>query len=206
MFPPQLALVGDRIALLPMQPEHADGLVAAAADGELWQNRFTGIPNAQMVQEYIARALSDRDKHGARPFVTTLADTGQIIGSTRFAKIDERNRNCEIGFSWIAKSRQGSFVNPEARYLMFCYAFDHQHWLRVQIQADALNLQSRAALRKLGATEEGILRRDRVMRDGRVRDSAIYSIVDTDWPQVRAGLEARLQGLGLAPQLKLLNV
>jgi len=204
-FPPQLSLIGDRIALLPMRAEHAAGMLAASSDGELWQSIYTAVPGPKTVDDYIASALADRDQHGARPFVTTLADSGQIVGSTRFSRVDHGNRKCEVGYSWIAKSLQGSFVNPEARYLMFRYAFEHMRWLRVQIQADALNLQSRAALRKLGATEEGILRNDRIMRGGRVRDSAIYSIIDTDWPQVRENLESRLAGLGITPRLELVN-
>jgi RimJ/RimL family protein N-acetyltransferase len=204
-FPQQLALTGHRIALLPMRAQHAEGMLAAASDGELWQSLYTEVPGPKTVDDYIARALTDRDQHGARPFVTILADSGQIVGSTRFTKVDHGNRKCEIGYSWIAKSWQGSFANPEARYLMFRYAFEHMPWLRVQIQADALNLQSRAALRKLGATEEGVVRNDRIMRGGRVRDSAIYSVINTDWPRVRESLEARLVGLGVAPRLELVN-
>ncbi len=196
-----IALVGSRVALQPMQREHLHGMIAAVDDGALWQSRLTPIATPQAMPDYIERALAGDQAGTMQSFVTTLLQSGEIVGSTRFWRIDASNRKCEIGHTWIARSWQGSFVNPEAKYLMLRYAFEHQQRLRVQFQTDALNTQSRAALRKLGAVEEGIARNERIMSDGRVRDSVQFSIIAAEWPALRLQLEARLAALGIVPQL-----
>ncbi|MEN3067402.1 GNAT family protein [Uliginosibacterium sediminicola] len=198
-----VALIGARVALQPMQREHLAGMIAAVDDGALWQSRLTPIATPQAMPDYIERALTGYQAGHMQPFVTTLLQSGEIVGSTRFWRIEPSNRKCEIGHTWIARSWQGSFVNPEAKYLMLRYAFEHQQRLRVQFQTDALNAQSRAALRKLGAVEEGIARNERIMPDGRVRDSVQFSIIAAEWPALRLQLEARLSALGIVPQLRI---
>ncbi|MDB5814162.1 MAG: acetyltransferase, family [Rhodocyclales bacterium] len=194
------SLIGQKVVLHPMQLAHADALVAAAADGELWSLGMSRIPRADTVHAYIDTALAGRRAGTAIPFVTTLADSGRIVGATRFWQIDTANRKREIGSTWIARSWQGSFVNAEAKYLMLRHAFEYAKCIRVQLQTDALNARSRAAILKLGAREEGIARNERIMPDGRVRDSVQFSIIDAEWPEVRARLETRLAALGIAPQ------
>ncbi|WP_341677049.1 GNAT family protein [Niveibacterium sp. SC-1] len=126
------------------------------------------------------------------PFVTELRETGEVVGSTRFWKIDRRHRKLEIGSTWIAQRWQRSFVNTEAKYLMLRYAFEDLACVRVQLTTDELNQKSRAAILRLGAKEEGVLRHERIMPDGRKRNSVRFSIIDEEWPEVRARLEARL--------------
>jgi RimJ/RimL family protein N-acetyltransferase len=127
------------------------------------------------------------------PSATVLRETGQVIGSTRFWKIDRVNRKLEIGSTWIAASWQKSFVNTEAKYLMLRHAFEAMACVRVQFTTDEINAKSRAAILRLGAKQEGIVRHERIMPDGRKRNSVRFSIVDDEWPAVKEQLEARLR-------------
>lgn len=190
------ALTGPRIQLRPLCSTDAGALVAAAADGELWRLPFTVVPSAETVDAYVRHALDDAAARTVRPFVTVIRATGQVVGATRFWKIDRTNRKLEIGSTWLAATWQKSFVNTEAKYLMLCEAFDAMACVRVQFTTDESNAASRAAILRLGATEEGRIRHERIMPDGRKRNSVRFSIIDDEWPPVRARLEARL---GLEP-------
>jgi len=185
-------LEGPRILLRPLQPDDAPALVLAASDGELWNLPFTVVPSAATVQGYIDTALQGRDAGAVLPYVTVLKETGEVIGSTRFWKVDRVNRKLEIGSTWIAARWQRSFVNTEAKYLMLRHAFDELGCVRVQFTTDEINARSRAAILRLGAQQEGIVRNERIMPDGRRRNSVRFSVIEEEWPQVRAGLEARL--------------
>ena len=185
-------LPGQRIVLRPMLIGDADALVAAAADGELWSLPFTVVPSAKTVHDYIARALEGQRQGHVMPFVTTLRDTGQVIGSSRFWKIDRVNRKLEIGHTWLARSWQRSYANTEAKLLMLGLAFDTMGCIRVQLQTDERNAASRAAILRLGAQQEGIIRNERIMPDGYRRNSVRFSIIEREWPGVKQGLQARL--------------
>lgn len=185
-------LTGQRIQLRPIRPEDADDLVAAASDGRLWELPFTIVPSADTIHDYIRIALDGQAVGTVIPYVTCLRDTGQIIGSTRFWKVDYKNRKLEIGHTWIAASWQKSFVNTEAKYLMLRHAFEEMGCIRVQLTTDETNLKSRAAILRLGAKEEGVIRYERIMPDGRRRNSVRFSIIEEEWPDVRLGLERRL--------------
>ncbi|WP_455924536.1 GNAT family N-acetyltransferase [Pseudomonas putida] len=187
------ALEGPRILLRPLQPEDATALVAAASDGELWNLPFTVVPSAATVQGYIDAALKGYDAGTVLPYVTVLKDTGEVIGSTRFWKVDRVNRKLEIGSTWIAARWQRSFVNTEAKYLMLRHAFEVLGCVRVQFTTDEINARSRAAILRLGAKQEGIVRNERIMPDGRKRNSVRFSVIDEEWAEVRALLEGRLQ-------------
>jgi RimJ/RimL family protein N-acetyltransferase len=128
------------------------------------------------------------------PFVIQINEPKRvIIGSTRFWKIDWQNRNLEIGWTWLAKSWQRTFVNTEAKLLMLGFAFERLNCIRVQFTTDEINEISCAAILRLGAKQEGILRQDFIMPDGRKRDSVQFSIIDEEWPEVRRGLEEKLK-------------
>ena len=187
-------LVGPRIQLRPMLVSDGPELVQAAADGDLWKLPYTSVPSAETVDRYIRTALDGRADGTIIPFVTQILEPKRVvIGSTRFWKIDWQHRNLEIGWTWLAKSWQRTFVNTEAKFLMLCFAFERLKCVRVQFTTDETNKASSASILRLGATQEGILRHDFIMPDGRKRDSALFSIIDEDWPQVRARLEARLK-------------
>ena len=189
----QPSLTGPRILLRPLLASDAAALVAAAADGELWRLPFTVVPSAETVDVYIGNALAGQAAGTVMPFATVLRETGQVIGSTRFWKIDRVHRKLEIGSTWIAASWQKSFVNTEAKYLMLRHAFEAMACVRVQFTTDEINAKSRAAILRLGAKQEGIVRHERIMPDGRKRNSVRFSIIDDEWPAVKEQLEMRLR-------------
>ncbi|AMP09231.1 acetyltransferase domain protein [Collimonas arenae] len=185
-------LVGQRIRLRPLLASDAPALVAAASDGKLWNLPFTVVPSSETVQSYIRTALDGQAAGTVMPFVTEILETGQVIGSTRFWKIDRQHRKLEIGSTWIAATWQGTYVNTEAKFLMLCYAFEVLNCVRVQFTTDEINEKSRRAILRLGAKQEGIVRHERIMPDGRKRNSVRFSIIDDEWPQVRKNLEQKL--------------
>ncbi|HXQ99419.1 MAG TPA: GNAT family protein, partial [Pseudomonas sp.] len=170
----QVTLSGDKVALLPLQAEHARRLVLAAEDGELWNMHVTVIPGPGTVEQYIDSALAGRLSGSMLPFAIVRRDTGQIVGSTRFWKIDRKNRKLEIGHTWLSQSVQRSGLNTEMKYLLLCHAFEVMQCVRVQFTTDELNEQSRAAILRIGAKQEGIVRHERIMPDGRKRNSVRF--------------------------------
>ncbi|WP_025123518.1 MULTISPECIES: GNAT family N-acetyltransferase [unclassified Serratia (in: enterobacteria)] len=186
-------LIGDHIELWPLQPEHREAMLSAAADGELWNLKVTAVPNASTIDNYIATAVAGRDAGSMLPFVIVQRASGRIVGSTRFWKIDRTNRKMEIGHTWLSQSVQRSGVNTEAKYLLLGYAFDVLQAVRVQFTTDELNDKSRAAILRIGAKQEGIVRHERIMPDGRKRNSVRFSIIDDEWSEVKASLEALLR-------------
>ncbi|MBX8470816.1 GNAT family N-acetyltransferase [Pseudomonas sp. RIT778] len=193
----QTTLQGQGIILRPLQYTDADALLHAAADGELWNLTVTVVPSATTVDAYLKKPLDGREAGTVMPFVIVLKETGEVIGSTRFWKIDPLNRKLEIGSSWISARFQKTFVNTEAKYLMLRHAFEVLDCVRVQFTTDENNQKSRNAILRLGAQQEGIVRHERIMPDGRKRNSVRFSIIDDEWPQVRLNLERKLADYGL---------
>lgn len=185
-----LALHGRRVTLRPMQPEDRAPLLAAAADGELWRLPVTVVPGEATIDDYMDKAWAGQAAGTMLPFVTVV--DGTVVGSTRFWKLDRQNRKTEIGHTWIAASWQRSVVNTEAKFLMLRHAFEELGLIRVQFTTDVLNERSRAAILRLGAVQEGIVRYERIMPDGRRRDSVRFSIIEPEWPAVRGRLLERL--------------
>lgn len=186
------SLLGWRVRLRPLERNDASALVAAASDGALWNLRHTVVPSAATVDRYVASAVEGRDAGTVMPFVVEDLATALPIGSTRFWKIDRANRKLEIGHTWYARSWQRTYANTEAKYLMLRHAFDVLGCVRVQFTTDELNAPSRAAILRLGARQEGIVRHERIMPDGRKRNSVRFSIIDDEWPEVKRALERRL--------------
>ena len=186
-------LDGARVRLEPMRRDHLDALTEIGQYDELWKWTRARADTRESMSEYMEEALTDAERGSAVPFVTIDKISGSIVGSTRFGNIDPPNRRVEIGWTWIAPPFQRSYVNTEAKYLMLRHAFDVWDCARVELKTDALNEKSRNAMRRLGAVEEGILRRHMLTYTGRFRDTVFYSILDHEWPAVRARLEARLR-------------
>jgi len=191
-MPLPITLTGPRIELRPLALTDPAALVAAAADGALWNSPYTVVPSAATVDDYIREALEGCAQGTVLPFVTVLRASGEVIGATRFWKIDRRHRKLEIGSTWLAARWQKTFVNTEAKYLMLRAAFEDLACVRVQLTTDENNAASRAAIARLGAVEEGIIRHERIMPNGRKRNSVRFSIIDDEWPAVKMRLEARL--------------
>jgi len=190
-------LTGDFIRLEPMQRTHLDALVAVGTDPTLWQWTPEQVTTREAMVRYMDTALAERDAGSAYPFVTVIAATGGVIGSTRYANIVPAHRRLEIGWTWITPAWQRSPVNTEAKFLMLRCAFETLRYHRVEIKTDALNVRSRAAIERLGATFEGVFRKHVVCSTGRVRDTAWYSIVDTEWPIIKMTLQQKLvRGVG----------
>jgi N-acetyltransferase len=172
--------------------EHVEPMFAAASDQDLWRWTTTQIASMDDMRTYVEAALAAQKEGAALPFATLDASTGDIIGSTRFANIDRANRRVEIGWTWLRRDRQRTGCNTEAKYLMLSHAFDVLGCIRVELKTDALNERSRAAIRRIGGVEEGILRAHMVTASGRLRDTVYYSILSGEWPAVRARLEEML--------------
>lgn len=192
----QVTLTGNNVVLMPLQTEHAERLLQAAEDGELWNMKVTVIPGPSTVGQYIATALAGRESGSVMPFAIVRRDTGQIVGSTRFWKIDRKNRKLEIGHTWLGQSVQRSGLNTEMKYLLLEYAFEVMKCVRVQFTTDELNEKSRAAILRIGAKQEGIVRHERIMPDGRKRNSVRFSIIDDEWPEVKAMLSEKMARVG----------
>jgi len=187
-----ITLTGTTVELRPLQREHSAALVQAAADGQLWNLKVTNVPGPDTVDKYVDIALAGRDAGTMIPFAIVRRDTGEIVGSTRFWKVDRVNRKLEIGHTYLSQSVQKSGVNTEAKLLLLTHAFEVMECVRVQFTTDELNEKSRAAILRLGAVQEGIVRHERIMPDGRKRNSVRFSIIDPEWLQVKAGLLAKL--------------
>lgn len=188
----QVTLTGNNVVLMPLQTEHAERLLQAAEDGELWNMKVTVIPGPSTVGQYVATALAGRESGSVMPFAIVRRDTGQIVGSTRFWKIDRKNRKLEIGHTWLSQSVQRSGLNTQMKYLLLEYAFEVMKCVRVQFTTDELNENSRAAILRIGAKQEGIVRHERIMPDGRKRNSVRFSIIDDEWSEVKAMLSAKM--------------
>ncbi|HZZ13009.1 MAG TPA: GNAT family protein [Paraburkholderia sp.] len=192
----QPTLTGQTVELVPLRQEHTQALLDAAADGQLWNMKLTVVPGPDPVDGYVAAALSGRDNGTVMPFAIVSRDTAKIVGSTRFWKIDPVNRKLEIGHTWLGRSSQRTGANTEAKYLLLRYAFETLQCVRVQFTTDELNEASRAAILRIGAKLEGIVRHERIMPDGRKRNSVRFSLIDDEWAQVKAMLEAKLRRTG----------
>jgi RimJ/RimL family protein N-acetyltransferase len=193
-----LTLDGRHVRLAPLSASHLEALCAVGLDEALWRLSTVRMQNRQDMTEYVAAALAEQARGVALPFVTIERSSNRVIGSTRFGNIDRGNRRVEIGWTWLARPWQRTAANSEAKLLMLRHAFEVWGCLRVELKTDALNQQSRQAMLRIGAREEGILRSHMLVWDGRRRDSAYYSILDAEWPRVREQLIARLERGGQA--------
>ena len=186
-------LEGAHVRLEPLSPAHLEGLCAVGLDPDLWTWIPTQVLDRKGMQEYVETALDEQRRGVSLPFATTLKADGRVIGSTRYANISLRDRRVEIGWTWIAKPWQRSAVNTEAKLLMLRHAFETLGCVRVELKTDGMNEKSRNAILRLGAKQEGIFRKHMLTYSGRLRDTVYFSILDDEWPAVRAGLEAKLK-------------
>jgi RimJ/RimL family protein N-acetyltransferase len=187
-----ITLEGRTIRLEPLSLDHHAALCEVAFDDDIWRWTTTMIRTPEDLRAYIELALKWQSEGHALPFATIEQASGRVVGSTRFGNIERAHRRVEIGWTWIGKSWQRTPVNTEAKYLMLRHAFETRGCIRVELKTDVLNERSRKAILRIGAKEEGILRKHMIVPSGRIRDSVYYSIVDTEWPAVKARLEEQL--------------
>lgn len=188
-LPAPVPLQGQTVRLEPLMRDHVPGLLEAAKDPEIW--RHTAF--AKRPEDYFERALNDQAAGEQVPFVVRLVESGRLAGMSRLFEIDTHHRRCEIGYTWYIRDVWGTRVNPEAKLLLLAHCFEDWRARRVQFKTDHENLRSQAAIEKLGAVREGVLRAHMIRPDGSRRDSMIYSITREEWPEVKTRLEARVR-------------
>ena len=187
--PPVLA--GDHVRLEPLRPDHADGLRAATADGELWRCWYTSVPAPDAVEGYIEAALAQQARGQALAFAV-LDAAGDIVGSTRFYDLDPAVPRLQIGYTWYARRVQRTGLNTQAKLLLLGHAFEALGCVCVGFQTSWFNHASRTAITRLGAKQDGVLRSHLRHADGSLRDTVAFSILDSEWPAVKRHLRERL--------------
>lgn len=186
-----VTLTGDLVRLEPLGQQHHDGLVRAVRDGELWDLFYTQVPRPEQMRAEIDRRLKLHAEGRWLPFATLRTD-GTVIGMTSYLNVEPAHRHVEIGSTWNALSAQRSGTNTESKLLLLTHAFETLGCIAVEFRTHWLNQQSRAAISRLGAKQDGVLRQHQVMPDGTLRDTAVFSIIDSEWPAIRKELRRRL--------------
>ncbi|WP_043441645.1 GNAT family N-acetyltransferase [Arthrobacter sp. L77] len=190
-------LRGRRVILEPLAPDHHDGLVAAARDGDLWTLWYTSVPAPEGMRREIDRRLALQESGSMLPFTARLVDPrtggpGPVIGMTTYMNIDQATPRVEIGSTWNAASAQRTGTNTESKYLLLRHAFEDFGCPAVEFRTHWINHQSRAAIERLGAKQDGVLRSHSRTRDGELRDTVVYSVLAHEWPMVRDNLLYRM--------------
>src|SRR6266704_1940786 len=188
-----VTLEGVQVRLEPLAKAHLEGLALVGLDEELWRWIPAPVGTREEMAAYIETALSEQERGMSLPFAIVEKAAGRTIGSTRYGNIDRTHHRVEIGWTWVARQWQRTAVNTEAKYLLLKHAFETLGCMRVELKTDSLNERSRAAILRIGAREEGICRNHMITASGRVRNTVYFSIIDSEWPAVKAGLEAKLR-------------
>ena len=180
------------VSLVPLELKHHDDLVEAVKDGELWSLWYTSVPEPDKMRAEIERRLGLQRQGSMLPFAVIEKSTGMAVGMTTFMNIDAANRHVEIGSTWYRKRVQRSGLNTECKLLLLTHAFERLSCIAVEFRTHSFNQQSRAAIERLGAKLDGVLRQHQIGRNGTLRDTCAYSILDREWPTVKAHLMHRL--------------
>jgi N-acetyltransferase len=191
----QVTLEGKYVLLSPPSINDLDGLSSAAQDGEIWNIPYALFPKISEMSKYLQDLLKEKEQQPTKtilPFIITHKRSNKIVGTTRFLNIDYENYRVEIGHTWIAKSFRRTAVNTESKLLMLQHAFENLNCIAVEIRTDLLNIVSRKAIERLGAKQDGILRNHKIMRNGRIRDTVCYSIIQSEWHQIKENLIRKL--------------
>ncbi|MAF06127.1 GNAT family N-acetyltransferase [Herbaspirillum huttiense] len=187
-----ITLKGQFATIEPLHPEHHDALIAAVSDGKLWKLWYTAIPKPENMRAEIERRLHLQQQGSMLPFVIRRNDTGALCGMTTYMNADVANRRVEIGSTWYAASAQRTGINTECKLMLLTHAFEDMHCIAVEFRTHWMNQQSRAAIARLGAKQDGILRNHQRMPDGSYRDTVVFSIIESEWPTVRRHLQFKL--------------
>lgn len=192
VWPDDVMLTGKHVRLEPLSMDHLDDLQNAARDGDLHLLWYTMIPNADGMAAEITRRLGLREIGSMQPFVIIDQSRGHAVGMTTFMNIDAGNKRVEIGSTWYAKSVQRSPLNTECKLLMMTHAFEVLSCIAVEFRTHFVNTQSRRAIERLGAKFDGVLRNHMVMANGSLRDTAVYSVINSEWPTIKTHLQFQL--------------
>ncbi len=192
-FTDPVSLQGKRVILVPLSASHHDPLVEAVKDGELWNLWYTSIPTPERMRAEIDRRLELQRRGSMLPFAVIDAASNTAVGMTTYMHIDAANRRVEIGSTWYRRSVQRSGLNTECKLLLLTHAFEQLKCIAVEFRTHFFNRQSRAGIERLGAKLDGILRQHQIGANGTLRDTCVYSILDREWPAVKAHLEYQLR-------------
>jgi len=187
-----VTLRGEHVSVEPLAREHVAALRDAANDGELWRLWYTSVPSPDGVEAYVETALSWREGRDAMPFVVRENASGHVVGCTRFCNVEPAHRRLELGYTWYAKRVQRSPVNTECKLLLLGHAFEALQCIAVELRTNWFNFASRAAIARLGARQDGVLRNHQVTPDGLYRDTVVFSILDSEWLPVKRNLRYML--------------
>ncbi|MFL6230099.1 MAG: GNAT family N-acetyltransferase [Pyrinomonadaceae bacterium] len=187
-----VTLEGRNIRLEPLRIEHLGALCAVGLDEDLWRLTTTQVHTPAQMRAYVETALDEAARGVALPFATVERASGTVVGCTRFADIQREHRTVEIGWTWVGRAWHRTPVNTEAKYLMLRHAFETWRCIRVSLKTDSINERSRRAILRLGAKEEGTFRNHMITASGRIRHTRYFSVIDSEWPSVKADLEANL--------------
>jgi RimJ/RimL family protein N-acetyltransferase len=187
-----VVLEGEHLRLEPLSQSHVDGLCEIGIVEELWRWIPVPVKAPEQMKAYVDTALTERANGVSMPFVQIERKSGRVIGSTRYMNIEKAHRRLEIGSTWIAPAWQRSAINTESKYLLMRHAFEDLGCMRVELKTDSLNEKSRAAILRIGAKQEGIFRNHMITSTGRVRHTVYFSVIDSEWPAVKAELERQL--------------
>jgi len=193
-FTQPVTLRGRHVLLEPLSPGHHDALVDAVRDGELWKLWYTVVPTPEGMRADIERRLGEQQAGSMLPLTVRKAVDGRVVGMTTYMNIDAPRHRVEIGSTWYAKSVQRTPLNTEAKFLLLTHAFETMKCIAVEFRTSFYNHASRAAIARLGARQDGILRNHGWHTNGTIRDTVVFSIIDAEWPSVKAHLEFKLAG------------
>jgi N-acetyltransferase len=192
-FADAVTLHGREVSLLPLSHAHHADLIEALNDGELWKLWYTNIPAPDQLDAEIRRRLALHQQGAMVPFTVVEESSNQAVGMTTFMNLDAANRRLEIGATWYRNRVQRTAVNTECKFLLLSYAFEQLKCIAVEFRTHFFNRQSRAGIERLGAKLDGVLRQHQLARNGTLRDTCVYSILDGEWPTVKAHLSFQLE-------------
>ncbi|KHD85507.1 GNAT family N-acetyltransferase [Heyndrickxia ginsengihumi] len=184
LFQQPPTLENGRIQLIPMELEHVQPLFAINHPS-IWKFMLTEVKTETDMYNWVARAVQLRQQQKALPFVVILKETNQIVGTTRLYELNKEQRSCELGSTWYDRHFQRTYVNSDCKYLLLQYCFEELKLIRVQLKTDERNLRSQQAIERIGAVKEGLLRNERILDNGYIRNAVLYSIINDEWPSVK---------------------
>ena len=188
----EISFSGNLVELEPLNILHLDGLTEAVQDGNIWELWYTSAPSIQNAESYILKAIQEYDEDVSLPFAIIDKKTKKVVGTTRYMNAVAKNRRLEIGTTWYAKSAQKTGINTECKYLLLSYAFEDLQCIAVEFRTHFHNVDSRNAIARLGAKQDGILRNHSIDNTGHLRDTVVFSILDSEWKTVKKSLEFKM--------------
>lgn len=189
----EVILETDHLKLIPLNKNFKEDLIAAASDGNLWELWFTSVPDSKNIDSYLAKAIDDFQQDKGLAFVVLDKKSNTIIGTTRYMNATPEHKRLEIGATWYARTYQKTHVNTECKLLLLTHAFEVLNAIAVEFRTNWYNFQSRNAILRLGAKQDGVLRNHQIMPDGCMRDTVVFSIIANEWETCKRSLKYKIE-------------